>query len=208
LIFVLFGPGGAGKGTIAARLVEDDPRLWLSRSWTTRHRRPAEAEDAYCFVDRASFEKKANAGGFFEWAEFLGNFYGSPVPQPPDGVDVLLEIDLQGAQQVRALRPDATLILLLPPTSEIQAGRLRGRGDDEDHVAKRLQTGAEEESIGRQIADAVVINDGLMRAIADVAGIVDSCRCAAHLGGETAGGTARGEDEALDALPTDASKGS
>ena len=189
-------------------MVEDDPRLWLSRSWTTRHRRPAEAEDAYCFVDRASFEKKANAGGFFEWAEFLGNFYGSPVPQPPDGVDVLLEIDLQGAQQVRALRPDATLILLLPPTSEIQAGRLRGRGDDEDHVAKRLQAGAEEESIGRQIADAVVINDGLMRAIADVAGIVDSCRSAAHLGGETAGGTARGEDEALDALPSDASEGS
>jgi guanylate kinase len=208
LIFVLFGPGGAGKGTIAAKLVENDPRLWLSRSWSTRARRPGESDDAYRFVDRATFEEHAAAGDFFEWAEFLGNLYGTPVPRPPDGFDVLLEIDLQGALQVRSKRPDATLILLLPPNPEIQAERLRSRGDGEDHVVKRLEAGFEEEAIGRQIADAVVINDGLMQATAEVAGIVDSCRSAARSGSGAAGGTAGGEVQAPDALPDDASEGS
>ena len=186
MIFVLFGPGGAGKGSIASRLVADDPRLWLSRSWTTRARRPGEPEDAYRFVDRATFEARAAAGGFFEWAEFLGNLYGTPIPDPPEGHDVLLEIDLQGAQQVRAKRPDARLILLKPPTPDVQAERLRERGDDEAHVAKRLRTGAEEERIGRLIADAVVVNDQLMQATNDVAGIVERYRSAAHSRGEDA----------------------
>jgi guanylate kinase len=178
-IFVLFGPGGAGKGTVASRLVADDPRLWLSRSWTTRPRRPGEPEDAYVFVDRPSFESKAAAGGFFEWAEFLGNLYGTPVPEPGLGSDVLLEIDLQGAIQVRALRPDATLILLLPPSPEVQAERLRGRGDDDDHVARRLAEGAAEERAGREIADAVVVNDTVAQATDDVASILEVRRSGA-----------------------------
>jgi guanylate kinase len=173
---VLFGPGGAGKGTIAARLVADDPTLWLSRSWTTRPRRPAEAEDAYVFVDRPTFEAHAAAGGFFEWAEFLGNLYGTPVPEPGPAHDVLLEIDLQGAQQVRRLRPDATLILLVPPSPSVQEERLRARGDDEGHIARRLAEGAEEIRRGRPIADAVVVNDDLGRALADVAGILEARR--------------------------------
>jgi guanylate kinase len=172
LIFVLFGPGGAGKGTIADHLVAEDPVLWLSRSWTTRSRRPGERDDAYVFVDRATFEERIAEGGFFEWAEFLGNLYGTPVPDPPDGRDVLLEIDLQGAQQVRHLRPDAILILLLPPSPEAQEERLRARGDDEAHIAKRLHAGREEEREGRAIADAVVVNHDISQATADVAGIV------------------------------------
>jgi guanylate kinase len=208
LIFVLFGPGGAGKGTIAAKLVEIDPKLWLSRSWTTRAQRPGETADAYCFVDRPTFEEHARAGEFFEWAEFLGNLYGTPVPRPPEGFDVLLEIDLQGALQVRSKRPDATLILLLPPNSEIQAERLRSRGDSEDHVVKRLEAGFEEERIGRQIADVVVVNDGLMRAAAEVAGIVEGCRSTARSGSDAAGGTAGGEDQASGSLPDDVSEGS
>ena len=150
-----------------------DPRLWLSRSWTTRARRPGEPEDAYVFVDRPTFEAHVAAGGFFEWAEFLGNLYGTPVPEAGAGHDVLLEIDLQGARQVRALRPDATLVLLLPPSPEVQAERLRGRGDDEDHVARRLAEGAEEERLGRALADHVVVNDTIAQATADVASILD-----------------------------------
>ena len=179
LIFVLFGPGGAGKGTIASRLVESDPRLWLSRSWTTRARRPGEPEDAYVFVDRPSFEAAAAAGGFFEWAEFIGNLYGTPVPGPEVDRDILLEIDLQGATQVRALRPDATLILLLPPSPDVQAERLRGRGDDEAHVTRRLAEGAEEEAAGRRIADHVVVNDTVAQATADVASILELRRSGA-----------------------------
>ena len=177
---MLFGPGGAGKGTVAARLVADDPRLWLSRSWTTRPRRPGEPEDAYVFVDRPTFEAQVAADGFFEWAEFLGNLYGTPVTDPVPGRDVLLEIDLQGARQVRRLRPDATLVLLLPPSPEVQAERLRGRGDDEEHVARRLAEGAEEERQGRALADFVVVNDTVAQATADVASILGDRRSGAR----------------------------
>jgi guanylate kinase len=178
LIFVLFGPGGAGKGTVADRLVSADPTLWLSRSWTTRGRRSGEPEDAYVFVDRPTFEDRIRSGGFFEWAEFLGNLYGTPVPDPPSGHDVLLEIDLQGAQQVRRLRPDATLVLLLPPSAEVQEARLRARGDDEAHIAQRLLAGQAEEEEGRAIADAVVVNQDIAQATTDVAGIVGTHRSA------------------------------
>jgi guanylate kinase len=178
LIFVLFGPGGAGKGTVAERLVADDPSLWLSRSWTTRTRRDGERDDAYVFVDRPTFEEQIRQGGFFEWAEFLGNLYGTPVPDPPAGRDILLEIDLQGAQQVRRLRPDARLILLLPPSADAQEERLRARGDDELHIAKRLEAGAAEQRQGRAIADAVVVNHDVAQATADVAGIVGGYRLA------------------------------
>jgi guanylate kinase len=152
--------------------VEADQRLWLSRSWTTRPRRDGEPEDAYVFVDRPTFESRVAANGFFEWAEYLGNLYGTPVTDPVPGRDVLLEIDLQGARQVRRLRPDATLILLLPPSPEVQEARLRARGDSEDHIARRLAEGAVEERGGREIADAVVVNDSLAQATADVASIL------------------------------------
>lgn len=176
LMFVLFGPGGAGKGTVAAQLVEQDPRLWLSRSWTTRLRRTGEPEDAYHFVDRSTFEDRIAADGFFEWAEFIGNLYGTPLPDPPPGSDVLLEIDLKGARQVVAKRPDACLILLVPPSPEVQAKRLRDRGDDEEHVAKRIAEGVEEIGAGRTVAHAEVVNDDLVQAVVDVAGIVERYR--------------------------------
>jgi guanylate kinase len=180
MIFVLFGPGGAGKGTVAAHLVAADPGLWLSRSWTTRAQRSGEDSDAYVFVDRPTFEEHIEAGGFFEWAEFLGNLYGTPVPDPPAGCDVLLEIDLQGALEVRRRRPDATLVLLLPPSLQAQEERLRARGDDEAHIEKRLRAGAEEVEAGRTIADAVVVNRHVTQATDDVAGIVERYRSAAR----------------------------
>ncbi|MHB8682473.1 MAG: guanylate kinase [Acidimicrobiales bacterium] len=170
------GPGGAGKGTLAARLVQRDPTLWLSRSWTTRARRAGEPADAYTFVERERFDERVAAGGFLEWAEFLGECYGTPWPDPPPGKDVLLEIDLQGAEQVLARHPEALVVLLLPPSPDEQAARLRGRGEDEQTVAKRLAKGADEERRGRDLTPHVVVNDDLERALSEVAGILDAHR--------------------------------
>ncbi len=175
---MLIGPGGAGKGTVANRLVARDPGLWLSRSWTTRPRRPAEPADAYVFVDRPTFEARVADGGFLEWAEFLGHLYGTPRPAPPPGCDVLLEIDLEGARQVVAQDPGALVVLLVPPSEAVQADRLRQRGDDEAHVAVRLAKGRQEERDGRQLAAHVVVNEDVDQAVAEVAGIVERTRAA------------------------------
>ena len=112
MIIIVSGPGGAGKGTLVDELLRLESGIWVSRSWTTRARREGEAEDAYVFVDRESFEAKIASGGFLEWTEFLGNYYGSPVPSPDDDHDVLLEIELHGAQQVKQRHPEALLVFL------------------------------------------------------------------------------------------------
>jgi guanylate kinase len=209
---VLFGAGGVGKGTIARRLVASDPSLWLSRSWTTRERRPGEEEDAYVFVDRPAFEAHIQAGKFFEWAEFLGNLYGTPVTEAEPGHDVLLEIDLQGARSVRRLRPEARLILLKAPSPGVQEERLRARGDDEAHIVERLRTGADEEREGRAMADAVVVNHDVAQATAEVAGIVEGYRLAARQGAGPArgpAGTAGATSESLpETAPDDLTEGS
>jgi guanylate kinase len=157
-------------------LVERVPGLWLSRSWTTRPRRPQESEDAYTFVDRGRFEDAVASGGFLEWAEFLGHLYGTPVPDPPPGHDVVLEIDLQGACQIKDREPDALVVLLVPPSVEVQRARLRGRGDDDAEVERRVAVGEEEERIGRQLTPFVVVNDDVERAVSEVAGILEAHR--------------------------------
>jgi guanylate kinase len=152
------------------------PRLWLSRSWTTRPRRPGERADAYTFVEPEAFRARLAEGGFLEHAEFLGHLYGTPNPAPPPGHDVLLEIDLQGAAQVRARSPDAVLILVVPPSPEVEAARLRARGDSEEAIALRLAKGTEEVARGRRMADHVVVNDDLDGAVEEAAGIVEQHR--------------------------------
>ncbi len=177
---MLIGPGGAGKGTLAAELVARDESLWLSRSWTTREARPGERErGAYVFVDRDTFEDAAARGAFFEWAEFLDYLMGTPIPDPPPGADVLLEIDVQGAEQVLARRPDATVILLLPPSPEVQAERLAARGDDEEHIRRRVDLGRSEVERGAKIAAHTVVNDDLEQTLAELAAIIDRTRSAA-----------------------------
>jgi len=152
------------------------PGLWLSRSWTTRPPRSGEDVDAYRFVDAETFDAHARAGGFLESAEVFGHRYGTPVPEHPTGADVLLEIDVQGAAQVRERDPRAVVLLVLPPSRDAQRERLVGRGDDDRSVAGRLAEADREEAAGRALADHVVVNDDLSRAVDEAAAIVEAHR--------------------------------
>lgn len=176
LTIVVSGPGGVGKGTIVDALVRRDPRLWLSRSWTTRAQRPGEPSEAYVFTDRATFERCIAAGGFLEWTEFLGNYYGTPLPDPPTGTDLVLEIEVDGARQVKAIRPEALLIFVLPPSRAEQERRLRVRGDDDEKVDARLRKADEEAPVGLSLADHVVVNDELEQTIGEMLRIIDAAR--------------------------------
>ncbi len=161
------------------RVLTRVPGLWLSRSWTTRSRRPDDAPDAYTFVDRRAFEQRIAEGGFLEWEEFLGELYGTPVPEIPPGHDLLLEIELQGARQVKAAHPEAVLVFVVAPSREEQAERLRRRGDPEDRVQARLAKAEELDPVGRAMADHVVVNDDLDRAADEVADIFERHRSTA-----------------------------
>ncbi len=172
LVIVVSGPGGVGKGTIVNALVERDPRLWLSRSWTTRKQRPGEPDSAYVFTDQPEFEARVQRGGFLEWTKFLDNYYGTPMPDGADHRDVVLEIEVDGAGQVKRLRHDAVLIFVLPPSRHEQQRRLRGRGDPEDKVDERLRKALDEEPVGLAIADHVVVNDNLERTVDEMLTII------------------------------------
>ena len=178
IIVIVSGPGGAGKGTIVETLVQRDPSLWLSRSWTTRTQREGESDDAYVFVDKAAFQERIDAGGFLEWTEFLGNFYGSPSPSVGSGLDIVLEIELHGAQQVKERHPEAILVFVQPPSREEQRRRLQGRGDSDDHVQLRLKKAEDEERLGAEQADVLIVNDDLERAVAEIQGIIGAARSA------------------------------
>jgi guanylate kinase len=180
VIFVIFGGGGVGKGTLAARLVAADPVLQLSRSWTTRARRPGEEADAYTFVEDTAFQRKVDEKGFLEWvALWEGQRSGTPWPPDPPlppGADLLLEIDFRGAQLVKERAPEAVAILIVPPSREAQRQRLEGRGDPPEKIEHRLALADEEERLGYELADHVVVNDDLDRAIEEVAGIIEGHR--------------------------------
>jgi guanylate kinase len=148
----------------------------VSRSWTTRRQRPGEPDDAYTFVERDEFEKRVAEGGFLEYAEYLGNLYGTPLEPPPPGCDVVLVIEVQGARQVLERVPGAVMILVVPPSRADQRARLEARGDPPEHVARRVAKAEQEEAEGRRLARHVVVNDDLDRAVDEVAGILAGYR--------------------------------
>ena len=143
---------------MCAALVAQHTDLWLSRSWTTRDRRPGEAEDAYHYVSRAEFVQNIIDGGFLEYAEFLGNYYGTPLPTPPPGHDLVLEIDVQGARQIVTQNIPALLIFLEAPSVSEQEARLKGRGDPPAKVVERLAKAREEANAGAELGAIPIVN--------------------------------------------------
>ena len=175
-VVIVSGPGGVGKGTIVEQLLARDPHLWLSRSWTTRPRRPAEPTEAYRFVDRATFEAAVAQGGFLEWVEFLDYLQGTPVPDPPEGTDVLLEIDVRGGRQVKELVPDAVLVFVDAPSPAHQRKRLENRGDDTATVARRMRKTASERAEALEMGYRIVVNDEVGRAVRAIEGLIAADR--------------------------------
>ena len=170
---LLTGPSGVGKGTLVTRLLERHPQLWLSVSATTRAPREGEQDGThYFFHSRESFDQLVSEGGLLEWAEFAGNCYGTPKQPVMErlelGTPVLLEIELEGARQVRRSFPEALQIFLAPPSFEELEERIRGRGTEaEAAILKRLDR-ARIELQAQQEFDAVVINDDLETALIDL----------------------------------------
>ena len=175
-VFVVSGPSGVGKSTILKRVLEADPRVRFSVSHTTRAPRPGEINGReYHFVTLRDFQRMLEAGEFLESAEIYGNRYGTSQKwierELADGRDVLLEIDWQGAQQVRRLVRQAVSIFILPPSREVLAARLRGRGQDSPEAVERRLAAARDEVSHVSEYDYVIINDDFTRAELDLRSI-------------------------------------
>ncbi|MFF7730125.1 guanylate kinase [Streptomyces sp. NPDC008001] len=160
---VLSGPSGVGKSTVVAHMRKAHPEVWLSVSATTRKPRPGEQEGVqYFFVEDEEFDKLVANGELLEWAEFAGNRYGTPRRAVLDrleaGEPVLLEIDLQGARQVRETMPDAQLVFLAPPSWDELVRRLTGRGTESPEVIERRLAAAEVELAAGSEFDVTLVN--------------------------------------------------
>ena len=181
LLFIVAAPSGAGKSSLVNAVLADDRELVLSVSYTTRPPRPGEANGReYHFVDRASFQRMLEAGEFLESAEVHGNLYATSQKQIADvrasGRDILLEIDWQGAQQVRRLFPDAVSVFILPPSAEELERRLRARGKDSEDAIRRRLAAAEAEMSHAAEFDFVIINKDFEDAKRDLAAVVRAAR--------------------------------
>jgi len=176
LIVIVSGPGGVGKGTIVDALLRRDSTLLLSRSWTTREQRPGEHDQAYVFTTREAFETHRENDGFLEWTEFLGNYYGTPVPDFSSTQDIVLEIEVDGAQQVKVRHPESVLLFILPPSRDEQRRRLIGRGDPDHKVLERLRKAEEEEPVGLALADYSFVNDDLDQTVDEMLVLINRLR--------------------------------
>lgn len=181
LLVVIAGPSGVGKGTLLRCLRDRIPELQVSVSATTRTPRPGEVEGRhYHFLSRDEFRRRIAEGDFLEWAEYQGNYYGTPRSEVDQriaaGAVVVLEIEVQGARQIRDLVPDALLVFLAPPSLEELERRLADRGtEDVDAVVRRLGT-ARQELAERDWFDVVVVNDDVERACDELEAAIRGAR--------------------------------
>lgn len=181
ILLIVSGPAGTGKGTVVKKVVDSSESFALSVSATTRAPRVNEVNGVqYHFLTREEFEKKIANGDMLEYAEYVGNYYGTPkdrvVELLDQGINVILEIEVVGAMKVKALMPDAVTVLLLPPDFEILEARLRGRGTNTEEDIQRRLAKAREEVARYAEYDYVVINqtDGADEAACEIISIVQA----------------------------------
>jgi guanylate kinase len=185
-LFVVAAPSGAGKSTLVNALLEREPAISLSVSHTTRPPRPGELYGRhYYFVERGEFEREIAEGIFLEHAEVHGNLYGTSHTSVQallaQGRDVLLEIDWQGAEQIRRSQPDCVSVFILPPSRAELERRLRGRGSDSDEVIERRLHNSRGEIAHADEFDYILVNDDFETALGDLQSIVRAVRLRSSL---------------------------
>jgi len=181
MLYIVAAPSGGGKTSLVSALLQADSGIKLSISYTTRPPRPGEEDGVnYHFVDEARFHQMVQEGAFLEYAEVFGCYYGTAQAavesQLSEEVDVILEIDWQGAQQVRRLMPECRSVFIVPPSREELERRLRGRGQDSEAVIARRTAEAVEEMSHYSEFDYLVVNDDFETALADLKAIFRSRR--------------------------------
>ncbi len=180
--FIICGPSGVGKGTVVARLLASNPNLYFSVSATTRQPRNGEVDGVhYHFLSREQFQSWIAEDAFLEHAEFVGNYYGTPKKYVDaamaQGRDVILDIEIQGAEQVHRQRPEAVRIYVAPPSWAELARRLIGRGtEDMEKVRSRLERGKQEFAAASSF-DYFVINDTVDHAVTEITAIMTAEHC-------------------------------
>ncbi len=180
-LFIITAASGTGKTSLVKELLATTDNLKVSISHTTRQPRPAEADGVhYYFTDKAAFEQLIAEGAFFEYAEVFGNYYGTSKQAVDDllnqGIDVILEIDWQGALQVKEKSPQAVMIFILPPSRDALRSRLSNRGQDSSDVIETRLAGAVTEMKNYHHFDYVVINDDFSTALSDLQTIIKAQR--------------------------------
>ena len=182
VLVVFSGPSGSGKGTVLAEYFKAHPEAAFSVSATTRAPRPGEVDGVnYYFISREEFQGRIDRGEFLEYAEYVGNYYGTSMTvireKLEKGVDVLLDIEVQGAAKVREKLPEAASVFIVPPSFEELANRLRGRGtDSEEKIRQRLDT-ARREAKEIKYYDYIVVNDTVEHAAQEVLAILTAQDC-------------------------------
>lgn len=184
VLMIVSGFSGAGKGTLMKRLLESHDNYALSISMTTRAPRPGEEHGRhYFFVTKEEFEQNIEADGLLEYAQYCGNYYGTPRAYVErclqEGKDVILEIEIQGALKIKKKFPEAVLVFVTPPSAGELKKRLVGRGTETSDVINRRLSRAVEEARGIENYDYIVINDDLDRCMEDIHAIAKASRCKA-----------------------------